>query len=168
LNRITKIDGELFASAFNSYFPEYCSVYYDIEQYFGSKGSFFNVDIESGVYTCNPPYDLYMLYKTTKKLIKHLKCATGLLLFYVFIPIWDNKGKQELNLELSVIDNYKPIDLIEQSEYLKYKKLISKNDITFYDYIECNNVYVSNTYFIILSNYDIPIEMYDIINFSVS
>jgi hypothetical protein len=108
-----------------------------------------------------------MLYKTTKKLLKHLKYATGPLLFYVFIPIWDNKGKQELNLELSVIDNYKPIDLIEQSDYLKYKKLISKNDITFYDYIECNNVYVSNTYFIILSNYEVSTEMYNIIDFFV-
>lgn len=168
LNRITKIDGELFASAFNSYFPVYCSVYYDIEQYFGSQGSFFNADIDCGVYTCNPPYDLYMLYKTTKKLLKHLRHAKGNLLFYVFIPIWDNKGKQELLLEPSPIDNYKPIEMIEKSEFLQYKKLIRKSEITFYDYMECNNVYVSNTYFLILANYEIERQPYEDMNFCVS
>ena len=34
---------ECFASAINSTFDSYCSIYYDMEKYFGSKGSFFNL-----------------------------------------------------------------------------------------------------------------------------
>jgi hypothetical protein len=34
---------ECFASSINCTFPHYCSVYYDIERFFGSFGSFFNL-----------------------------------------------------------------------------------------------------------------------------
>lgn len=36
---------ELFASAINTYTNNYCSLFYDIEQYFGSQGNIFNYKI---------------------------------------------------------------------------------------------------------------------------
>ena len=35
---------ECFASTINSILPFYCSVFYDVEKYFGSKGEFFNLE----------------------------------------------------------------------------------------------------------------------------
>ena len=50
------LDFELFGSSVNFTLNNYCSLYYDIEKFFGSSGSFFNYKPEKGVYSFNPPY----------------------------------------------------------------------------------------------------------------
>jgi hypothetical protein len=49
---------ECFGSCFNTYADnEYCSLCYDImEQYFGSRGNFYDYSLENKKYLCNPPY----------------------------------------------------------------------------------------------------------------
>ena len=47
---------ECFASGINGSFPIYSSIYYDVEKYFGSIGSFFNIVPIRGTYSFNPPY----------------------------------------------------------------------------------------------------------------
>ena len=37
------LDFVCFASAINATSNNYCSIYYDVEKYFGSYGSFFNL-----------------------------------------------------------------------------------------------------------------------------
>ena len=44
---------ECFASTINSNTLNFCSLYYDVEKYFGSVGDFFNIDIEEGVFSFN-------------------------------------------------------------------------------------------------------------------
>jgi len=51
------IDVELFGSAFNSTLKYFCSLFYDIEKYFGSIGNFFSCDFIKGFYYLSPPYD---------------------------------------------------------------------------------------------------------------
>ena len=63
------VDFELFGSGINVISNNYCSLFYDIEKYFGSKGNFFNINIHSGIYWCNPPYDDRIMTKTAHKLI---------------------------------------------------------------------------------------------------
>ena len=42
LHTLYGVEHECFASPLNAYFPNYCSLYYDTDKYFGSHGSFFN------------------------------------------------------------------------------------------------------------------------------
>ena len=42
LYKLYGVEHECFASPLNAYFPNYCSLFYDTDKYFGSHGSFFN------------------------------------------------------------------------------------------------------------------------------
>ena len=64
---------ECFASSINSIFKNYCSLYYDIEKYFGSKGNFFNLKPISGTFSFNPPYQSKLMIKGINTLFKHLE-----------------------------------------------------------------------------------------------
>jgi hypothetical protein len=67
------VNFELFGSAINVINDYYCSLFIDIEQYFGSKGNFFDIVIKRGIYWCNPPYINMVMSKAAKKIIKCLK-----------------------------------------------------------------------------------------------
>ena len=55
MNNDFNLDFECFASAINSTSNNYCSIYYDVEKYFGSYGSFFNLIPLEGTFGFNPP-----------------------------------------------------------------------------------------------------------------
>mgnify|MGYP003686087907 CR=1 FL=1 len=58
LKRKLKVDMELFASPINVY-PgnRFCSLFYDVDKYFGSLGDFIkNIDGITGVFEANPPF----------------------------------------------------------------------------------------------------------------
>ena len=67
LKKMYKVNFELFASSINSYYDLYCSLFYDIEQFFGSKGSFFHIKLNKGFYIANPPYEINLLNEMVKK-----------------------------------------------------------------------------------------------------
>lgn len=87
------IEFECFASALNHHFSNYCSLFYDIEQYFGSKGPFTNKVFNEGVYMANPPYEETLLLAMIDKMIASLESATGDLTFIFGLPQWDLKTK---------------------------------------------------------------------------
>ena len=80
---------ELFASAINSSYTNYCSLFYDIEQYFGGLGSYFNTEIRAGYYEINPPFEENIIIKVFNKVYNELinaqKNKLGLL-FCIIIP----------------------------------------------------------------------------------
>ena len=39
------VNFELYGSAINALSDNYCSLFYDIEKYFGSKGNFFDIEL---------------------------------------------------------------------------------------------------------------------------
>lgn len=155
------VNFELFGSAINTISDNYCSLYYDIERYFGSNGNFFSIDIKSGVYWCNPPYDDTIMNKTVNKLINILE-STNDIAFIVTIPIWDNytqniiKDKQFDN----VMRNYNQTTTFNlHTDFLIYSKLkpyikdeliIPKHRIPYFNYKKYSNINAVNTYMLIV------------------
>ena len=96
---------ETFGSAINTNTKNFCSLYYDVEKYFGSVGSFFNTNFLEGCYSFNPPYQKDIIDDGIKKILNSLSNSKILemkLTFLITIPIWDIEGKnkmKELNSE---------------------------------------------------------------------
>ena len=155
---------ECFASAINSTFPNYCSIYYDIEKFFGSVGSFFNIIPLKGTFGFNPPYQKEVIEIGIQKLFIHLEESQHNLTFIITIPIWDISGREYMKnnynneLEKQNIDygEFEIINKIKESKYFKALRMIAKEKFTYIDYnFELyKNKTIQNTYVIILSNDD--------------
>jgi hypothetical protein len=83
------VNFECFASVFNHYYDHYCSMFYDIEKYFGSHGSFMALKITQGFYMANPPYDNNLLHKMYLRVKKALHSNKSVA-FIMSIPKWEN------------------------------------------------------------------------------
>ena len=157
---------EAFASGVNHCLDHYCSLFYDIEKYFGSLGSFFNIKPIRGLFGFNPLYENFIMEKGINNLLKFLddsEIKGNKLGFLITIPIWDNEGKKIMekkfnskpgkNMTIEYGD-YTTIKLINNSKYLKFKRMIPKNDFSYLDYF--NMIYkdrtIQNTYVILLTN----------------
>jgi len=153
---------ECFASAINSTFPKFCSIYWDLERYFGSVGSFFNILPIKGTFGFNPPYQKDIIEMGIHKLFNFLDTSTEQLTFIITIPIWDSYGrsimKEKFNNELEKqnIDygDFLIMKEIKESKYFKKLRMIPKEKFTYIDHnFELyKNKTIQNTYVIILSN----------------
>ena len=173
-----KLSFECFASAINSSFPNYCSIYYDVERYFGSIGSYFNMIPTKGTYSFNPPYQYDIINNGIEKMIQHLDNTTYILTFIITIPIWDIEGKTymaqnmtENNNNIIQYEDFNIMSVIKQSKYFKGLKMISKEKFTYFDhnFHLFKNKSIQNTYIILLSNDNINtdiINCYDFYNYS--
>jgi len=149
---------ECFSSAINSTLSKYCSIYYDMEQYFGSQGNFFNMKLIEGTYSFNPPYQKDIITYGIRKLfylLNNAKENSKILTFIMTIPVWDKKGQEILN-QVNKIDygEFEIIDEIKESEFFIDLRLIYKDDFTYLDhnFKLYKNKTIQNTYIIILSN----------------
>ncbi len=156
------VNFELFGSSINFTLDNYCSLYFDVEKYFGSSGNFFNFDIKSGVYSFNPPYQNDIIEKGISKLLNVLEDDKNLYTFIITIPIWDNIGKKIMKFKypekklVQEID-YEDFSIVKKilgSKFFKIKLMISKNNFTYLDhnFHLFKNSTIQNTYVIILSN----------------
>jgi hypothetical protein len=154
---------ECFASAINSSSKYFCSLYYDVEKYFGSIGNFFNIIPISGTFSFNPPYQFDIISNGIYKLIEHLKNTNNNLVFIITIPIWDNEGKEymannnmENNNNIIKYDDFHIMNEIKSSIYFKGLRMISKDNFTYMDhnFYLFKNKTIQNTYVIVMSNYD--------------
>lgn len=150
---------ECFASSINSISKNYCSIYYDIERFFGSKGNFFNLKPISGTYSFNPPYQSDIITIGINKLFIYLKEAyknNKILNFFITIPIWDIKGKEIMNDLNNDIDygEFEIINKIKKNKFFKGWKMISKENFTYLDhnFKLYKDVTIQNTYVIVLSS----------------
>ena len=155
------VNFELFGSAINTISTNYCSLYYDIEKFFGSNGDFFNIEINSGIYWCNPPYDDTIMIKTVNKLINILEKGNDVA-FLITIPIWDQftQNKIKENNYDNVIRNLnKNTTSLDHSDFLIYSKLkpyikdeliIPKHRIPYFNYRKYSNINAVNTYMLIV------------------
>lgn len=150
---------ELFGSCINRYFDNYCSLFYDLEKYFGSLGNFFNQTLIEGLYFANPPFDEDIMERMAQKILLSLDNTNKPLGFIITVPVWD-KYTQELlakkcnnqynNITDSVKYNCK--DIIEKSKYLYKKYIFCKKDFPYYSFTEKRIIYASNTYIFIVKN----------------
>ena len=156
------VNFELFGSSINFTLDKYCSLYYDIEKYFGSSGNFFNMNIASGVYNFNPPYQNDIIEKGINKLLNVLEEGNGIFTFIITIPIWDNIGKKIMKfkypekklLQEIEYEDFEIVKKIINSKFFKLKLMISKNNFTYLDhnFHLFKNSTIQNTYVIVLSN----------------
>ena len=162
LNEDFNFEIECFASSINSSSNIYCSIYSDVEKYFGSIGSFFQIDIIKGFFILNPPYQEDIIEKSIEKVLYFMKKTSEKLAFFITIPIWDLKGKKYMKDNLTENNNnfieygdFDIMDKIRNSTYFYGLKMISKNDFSYLDhnYLLYKNKTIQNTYVIILANF---------------
>jgi len=77
---------ELFGSAINTSSFRYGSIFTDVERYFGSLGSFFDMDIRRGFFELNPPFDPSIINRVYERLSSWLSKGSAELLFLVVLP----------------------------------------------------------------------------------
>jgi hypothetical protein len=186
LNKMEKdfnLKFETFGSAINTNTKNFCSLYYDVERYFGSVGSFFNTKFLEGCYSFNPPYQKDIIDNGIKKILNCLNDSNILnlkLTFLITIPIWDIEGKNKMKELKSENNNnkinYKDMEIIKvvkNSKYFQGLRMISKNDFTYIDYNFhlFKNTTIQNTYLIVLSNfknnYIDKINSYNFYNYTI-
>jgi hypothetical protein len=144
---------ELFASSINSYWL-FCSLFYDIEKYFQSFGNFFNIKILKGFYKANMPYDEEIMKNTCKRLVNMLKKSEKPLACLICMPVWDFEGKKNINPTIVNYDygKYEALNILENSGLIKYKKILSKNQINYLSINNMKKIPASNTYIIVIEN----------------
>jgi len=157
------VNFELYGSAINSSSDHYCSLYYDIEKHFGSKGNFFDIELEEGVYWCNPPYNNTILTNTAYKIIEYLN-SNKKLIFIITIPIWDNETKKiinnysnvtryiDVNKDYSIYNDYLIYFLLKP--YIKDELIIPKYRIPYFNFRLNKYIYAVDTYMLIVYNYN--------------
>jgi hypothetical protein len=154
---------ECFASAINTSLDYFCSIYYDVEKYFGSLGNFFNIIPKKGVYSFNPPYQFDVISNGILKIINHMESTQEKLAFIITIPIWDNEGKQimldnnmENNNNIIKYNEFEIMNTIKKSPYFRGLRMISKDNFTYMDhnFYLFKNKTIQNTYVIVMSNYE--------------
>lgn len=160
---------ELFGSAINTVSDNYCSLFTDIEYFFGSCGNFFDIKIEQGLYWCNPPYDDSIMTQCSNNIVNWLENNNNLI-FLITIPIWDKKTQKCIDtFNYSVIDNNKDIPDDEFNDFLAYKTIkpyikkeliIPKNRIPYFNYKRNIHIYAVNTYLLLIHHPNID-KSYD-------
>ena len=142
------IDFEGFASSLNHHYKYFCSMFYDIEKYFGSLGPFQNIDYIRGIFMVNPPYEKNLLNIMVAKINKSLAKSKENLCFIFGTPTWGN---------------YKEITFHDKARKSKfYKKHYEFGDYEVLWYNFFNDIYTkipSSTRYI-LANYNMNTNAY--------
>jgi len=151
------VNFELFGSAINVLSDHYCSLFYDIEKYFGSQGNFFDIELKTGIYWCNPPYINYLMTNVANKIIDIMNNTTNIG-FIITIPIWDNIT-QKSNLT-EITRNYNKYNCQEDYKdypvyyllkpYIKDEIIIPQNRIPYFNYKYYKSIFASDTYMLII------------------
>jgi hypothetical protein len=158
------VNFELFGSAINTLSHHYCSLFYDIEKYFGSKGNFFDFDIKKGIFWCNPPYDDTIMTNTALKIINCLEKSTmsSPIVFLITIPIWDIYTQQKMianpnefidrnyNLNTTSSDHEDFKIYSKLKPYIKDELVIPKHRIPYFNYRKFSNISAVNTYMLLV------------------
>jgi hypothetical protein len=135
-------DFECFASAFNHYYKYYCSMFYDIEKYFMSIGSFNNVNFIKGAYMANPPYEMQLLNNMVDKM--HNSCKSNKDVLFMFgLPDWSRYD-----------DDIYFIDRANKSKYYKWHIKFEKYTYPWHDFITCKTIKIPQSFRYIFSNYE--------------
>lgn len=118
------INFELMASSVNTSCDYYCSLFYDVEQYFGyCCGNMFNMELIKGSYELNLVLDEKIMNNASDLIIKWLKNSKKSLRLIVFITAWDSTSRKE-----KFKDNKEKTKF---GEFYGYKNLINSGFVVF-------------------------------------
>jgi hypothetical protein len=158
------VNFELFGSGINRYYDNYCSLFYDLEKYFGSQGNFFNIELIEGLYFANPPFDEDIMEQMAIKLLKALNNTDKPLGFIINIPMWDYEKSIQLHKKCNTkIAFNKPFicyELLKKSKFFYKEYIFCKHEFKYYNIKTNKNINAVNTFIIIIKN--------DLININLS
>ena len=158
------VNFELFGSSINTFSDNYCSLFYDLEVFFGSHGNFFDFKPLKGVYWCNPPYD-YSIMSNVGKYFNTLLRENKDVIFLITIPIWDELTQKFVEKQNNSILDYN--NSIEQEKFkdfelyylikpfIKKELIIPKHRIPYFNHRRDMFIYAVNTYLLLIYNDDI-------------
>ena len=84
------VEQENFASPLNCYFGKFNSAFPDIDEYFGSVGSFFDFNPIEGSFETGPPYTEEVMHRMAIHIENILNASDKPLSFVIFVPNWIN------------------------------------------------------------------------------
>jgi hypothetical protein len=114
---------EAFASAFNHFFDQFCSAFPDLEQVFGSLGSFFQQDLAAVKHLfVNSPFDEVLIEKSVAKIESWLSKSSDGVQCTIVVPQWNN---------FTALENLKQSRFKHENE-----KVYSKGQLMFTDYMQ--------------------------------
>lgn len=130
------INFEGFAASFAASNNYICSLFYDIEKYFGSYGNFFDMKPIKGFYQVNPPLDSLITVMAMQRVMDVLDKDNNedILGFACFIPTWDHETIKRKGYK-GKLDMYEDFPI-----YYELKK--NKHLIMNYDVLNKKIVYV--------------------------
>lgn len=140
------IEFEGFASALNHHYKYFCSMFYDIEQYFGSLGPFQNIEYIRGIYLLNPPYEKNLLDTMVKVIIDNLKKSDKKLCFIFGTPTWANY--KEITFHNKALN----------SEFYKKHYTFGDYEVPWYNFFNDTYTKIPSSTRYIMANYYINIK----------
>lgn len=149
--RFTKAKTELFGSPFNTCLEQYCSPFYDIEKEFGSLGSFFDFELETGTYIMNPPYDEELMESASKRILRMLDGPKEITIIVVY-PLWDMKSQLKHRGVAHVDKEFVAYELLKKSKYLRSCMVLSHDIHKFFDYFAGLYSSVADAHLMVISN----------------
>lgn len=90
MSKLFGVSMECFASPFNCYYENFCSVFNDIDLLFNSSGSFFHFYPDEGSFEANPPFCEEVIDKMSKHMEYLLETSEKPLSFIIYVPNWIN------------------------------------------------------------------------------
>lgn len=133
--KVLGVEYEAFANPMAYNLPKFFSPFPELDNVYGSLGSFFETELPSGVYEVNPPYTNDFLLVTTNRMLQALQ-SDKKYTFYVVYPSWTEAEGTKL---------------IETSDYIKHRMTLHNHYL--YDTINDTNiraVFINTLY--VLSN----------------
>ena len=123
---------ELFGSAINTSSSNFGSIFYDIENVFGSIGNYFNTIINKGYFEINPVFDKCIIDKIIDKCYKELISAeknNNPLLFFFILPNSYFRYSNKINL-LKLFIKFDIIIPKEKFPYIRYNRKFTQTTIS--------------------------------------
>jgi hypothetical protein len=140
------IEFEGFASAVNHHYKYFCSMFYDIEKYFGSLGPFQNIEYIRGIFMVNPPYEKNLLNTMVHKINQSLDKSGEKLCFVFGTPTWSNYKEIKFH------------DVALKSNFYKKHYTFGDYEILWYNFFNDTYTKIPSSTRYILANYYINIK----------
>ncbi len=139
---------ECFADPFNCYLDKYYSPFPDIDQPFGSIGSFFDNPPTSGIAIAHPPTEKYFLLEATKTIFSTIHKSKNNIMFIVGLPVWKEYMKTDA---IKLVETYPSISINTSS------LVLSNSDLT--THVNSKKTYYYKYRLYILSNFNPNIDL---------
>ena len=132
---------ELLATPINNTLRNYYGIFYDIEQYFGSKGSFAKFIPTNSTYIFNIPFNKSLIENIHVR-IHDLTNINNKAAFILILPVWTaNESLNHCEFEL--------LKELEQRNLIEHHELYNDSDITYLNISDMTRKRVKSTHIII-------------------